>query len=304
MLMFLYVVNKMKQHFSKDKFLGYAQLMRLDKPIGTLLLLWPTLWALFAAQNGIPDMKILLIFLLGVLFMRSAGCVINDYADRHIDGSVKRTAQRPLATGRVTEQEAKALFVFLIVLSFFLVLNLNLYTICLSVIAVGLAFIYPFMKRYTHLPQFVLGMAFGWSIPMAYGAIQQSLPLECWLLFFANLAWTVAYDTQYAMVDRDDDLRIGVKSTAILFAQYDNKIIALLQFIALLLLYVFGKVKNFPEIYNYTLAFTATLFIFQCKLTKQREREACFKAFLNNNFVGIGIFIAVILGILGANAEI
>lgn len=302
--MFVYVVNKMKQHFSKDKLLGYAQLMRLDKPIGTLLLLWPTLWALFSAQNGIPDINILLIFLLGVLFMRSAGCVINDYADRHIDGSVKRTAQRPLATGRVTEQETKILFGLLVLLSFFLVLNLNLYTIGLSVIAVGLAFVYPFMKRYTHLPQFVLGMAFGWSIPMAYGAIQQALPLECWLLFFANLAWTVAYDTQYAMVDRDDDLRIGVKSTAILFAQYDNKIIALLQFITLGLLYAFGQVKNFPEIYNYTLAFTATLFIFQCKLTKQRERDACFKAFLNNNYVGIGIFIAVILGILGFNAEI
>lgn len=294
----------MKQHFSKDKLLGYAQLMRLDKPIGTLLLLWPTLWALFSAQNGIPDINILLIFLLGVLFMRSAGCVINDYADRHIDGNVKRTALRPLATGRVTEQEAKILFGLLVLLSFFLVLNLNLYTIGLSVIAVGLAFVYPFMKRYTHLPQFVLGMAFGWSIPMAYGAIQEALPLECWLLFFANLAWTVAYDTQYAMVDRDDDLRIGVKSTAILFAQYDNKIIALLQFITLGLLYTFGQVKNFPEIYNYTLATTATLFIFQCKLTKQREREACFKAFLNNNYVGIGILIAILLGLLALNAEI
>lgn len=294
----------MKSHFTREKCQGYIQLMRLDKPIGTLLLLWPTLWALFSAQNGVPDLSILMIFLLGVLFMRSAGCVINDYADRHIDGNVKRTAQRPLAIGRVSENEAKVLFGLLILLSFFLVLNLNVYTIFLSSIAVALAFVYPFMKRYTHLPQFVLGMAFGWSIPMAYGAIQQALPLECWLLFFANLAWTVAYDTQYAMVDRDDDLRIGVKSTAILFAQYDNKIIALLQFITLVLLYTFGQVKNFPEIYNYTLAFTTTLFIFQCKLTKQREREACFKAFLNNNYVGIGIFIAILFGILGLNAEI
>lgn len=294
----------MKSHFTREKCQGYIQLMRLDKPIGTLLLLWPTLWALFSAQNGVPDLSILMIFLLGVLFMRSAGCVINDYADRHIDGNVKRTAQRPLAIGRVSENEAKVLFGLLILLSFFLVLNLNVYTIFLSSIAVALAFVYPFMKRYTHLPQFVLGMAFGWSIPMAYGAIQQALPLECWLLFFANLAWTVAYDTQYAMVDRDDDLRIGVKSTAILFAQYDNKIIALLQFITLVLLYTFGQVKNFPEIYNYTLAFTTTLFIFQCKLTKQREREACFKAFLNNNYVGIGIFIAILFGVLGLNAEI
>lgn len=294
----------MKSHFTREKCQGYIQLMRLDKPIGTLLLLWPTLWALFSAQNGVPDLSILMIFLLGVLFMRSAGCVINDYADRHIDGNVKRTAQRPLAIGRVSENEAKVLFGLLILLSFFLVLNLNVYTIFLSSIAVALAFVYPFMKRYTHLPQFVLGMAFGWSIPMAYGAIQQALPLECWLLFFANLAWTVAYDTQYAMVDRDDDLRIGVKSTAILFAQYDNKIIALLQLITLVLLYTFGQVKNFPEIYNYTLAFTTTLFIFQCKLTKQREREACFKAFLNNNYVGIGIFIAILFGVLGLNAEI
>ncbi|WP_324681843.1 4-hydroxybenzoate octaprenyltransferase [Bibersteinia trehalosi] len=294
----------MKSHFTREKCQGYIQLMRLDKPIGTLLLLWPTLWALFSAQNGVPDIKILLIFLFGVLLMRSAGCVINDYADRHIDGSVKRTAQRPLATGKVTENEAKALFALLVAVSFFLVLHLNQYTIALSFIAVALAFVYPFMKRYTHLPQFVLGMAFGWSIPMAYGAIQEALPLECWLLFFANLAWTVAYDTQYAMVDRDDDLRIGVKSTAILFAQYDNKIIALLQFIALMLLVSFAYLKSFSSAYYLALALTASLFSYQCKLTKLREREACFKAFLNNNYVGIGIFIAILFGILGNAVEI
>lgn len=285
---------------TQDKWLAYAQLMRLDKPIGTLLLLWPTLWALFSAQGGLPDWHILLIFVLGVVLMRSAGCVINDYADRHIDGSVKRTAKRPLATGRVTEKEAKILFFSLITAAFFLVLNLNAYTIGLSFIAVLLATIYPFMKRYTHLPQFVLGMAFGWSIPMAFGAIQQALPVECWLLFFANLAWTVAYDTQYAMVDRDDDLRIGVKSTAILFAQFDNKIIALLQCITLILLVIFGKVSQFPMIYYFTLALTATLFIYQCKLTRKREREACFKAFLNNHYVGMGVFFAIFLGIFTA----
>lgn len=285
---------------TQDKWLAYAQLMRLDKPIGTLLLLWPTLWALFSAQGGLPDWHILLIFVLGVVLMRSAGCVINDYADRHIDGSVKRTAKRPLATGRVTEKEAKILFFSLITAAFFLVLNLNAYTIGLSFIAVLLATIYPFMKRYTHLPQFVLGMAFGWSIPMAFGAIQQALPVECWLLFFANLAWTVAYDTQYAMVDRDDDLRIGVKSTAILFAQFDNKIIALLQFITLILLSVFGKVSQFPTIYYIALALSATLFIYQCKLTRKRERDACFKAFLNNHYVGMGIFFAIFLGIFTA----
>lgn len=290
----------MKTHFTYDKLHGYIQLMRLDKPIGTLLLLWPTLWALFSAANGLPPFKELLIFVLGVVLMRSAGCVINDYADRHIDGSVKRTAQRPLATGRVTEKEAKILFFSLIVAAFLLVLNLNGYTIFLSVIAVLLASVYPFMKRYTHLPQFVLGMAFGWSIPMAFGAINEHLPLECWLLFLANLAWTVAYDTQYAMVDRDDDLRIGVKSTAILFAQYDNKIIALLQFITLTLLTLFGYIKGFGISYYIALASTATLFIYQCKMTRTREREACFKAFLNNNYVGLGIFLSITVGIFSA----
>ncbi|WP_373777510.1 4-hydroxybenzoate octaprenyltransferase [Glaesserella sp.] len=288
------------QHFTRDKWLAYIQLMRLDKPIGTFLLLWPTLWALFTASKGVPPFSSLMIFVLGVIVMRAAGCVINDYADRHIDGKVKRTVQRPLATGRATEAEAKVLFISLLIIAFLLVLQLNLYTIWLSVIAAGLAIVYPFMKRYTHLPQLVLGMAFGWSIPMAFGAVSESLPLACWLLFFANLTWTVAYDTQYAMVDRDDDLRIGVKSTAILFAQYDNKIIALLQFITLLLLTAYGKLNGFSIAYFIALAVTSTLFIYQCYLTKQREREACFKAFLNNHYVGMGFFIAIVIGIYSA----
>ncbi|MFC0309537.1 4-hydroxybenzoate octaprenyltransferase [Gallibacterium trehalosifermentans] len=279
------------------KWVSYARLMRLDKPIGSFLLLWPTLWALWLAKGGLPDLKILLIFVLGVVFMRSAGCVINDYADRHIDGKVKRTYQRPLATGAVSEKEAKILFVILIFCSFLLVIQLNFYAIALSVIAVVLAFIYPFMKRYTHLPQIFLGAAFGWSIPMAYGATVEALPLDCWILFLANLAWTIAYDTQYAMVDRDDDLRIGVKSTAILFAEYDNKIIALLQFIALLLLIYLGQTKNLNNGYFFVLAIAATHFIYQCKMTKMRAREACFKAFLNNNYVGMWIFIAVVVGV-------
>lgn len=290
----------MKQHFTQDKRLAYVQLMRLDKPIGTFLLLWPTLWALFSVSNGFPPLPILIVFVLGVIVMRAAGCVINDYADRYIDGNVKRTSQRPLATGRASEKEAKVLFAALIAVAFLLVLQLNTYTIGLSFIAVGLAMVYPFMKRYTHLPQFVLGMAFGWSIPMAYGAVSESLPLGCWLLFFANLAWTVAYDTQYAMVDRDDDLRIGVKSTAILFAQYDNKIIALLQATALALLVLFGKISHYQTAYFIALGLTATLFIYQCKLTKQREREACFNAFLNNHYVGMGIFISILIGIYTA----
>ena len=282
-----------------NKWRSYIQLMRLDKPIGSFLLLWPTLWALFLASNGMPDVKILFIFILGVVFMRSAGCVINDYADRHIDGKVKRTSQRPLATGAVSEKEAKILFVLLILLSFFLVLQLNLYAIVLSVAAAVLAFIYPFMKRYTHLPQLFLGAAFGWSIPMAYGATAASLPLSCWLLFLANLAWTIAYDTQYAMVDRDDDLRIGVKSTAILFAEYDNKIIALLQIATLAILVYLGVEQQLSNGYFIGLLPALARFIYQCRLTKRRTREECFKAFLNNNYVGMWIFIAILVGILG-----
>ncbi|KGQ52500.1 4-hydroxybenzoate octaprenyltransferase [Gallibacterium anatis] len=282
-----------------NKWRSYIQLMRLDKPIGSFLLLWPTLWALFLASNGMPDVKILFIFILGVVFMRSAGCVINDYADRHIDGKVKRTSQRPLAIGAVSEKEAKILFVLLILLSFFLVLQLNLYAIVLSVAAAVLAFIYPFMKRYTHLPQLFLGAAFGWSIPMAYGATAASLPLSCWLLFLANLAWTIAYDTQYAMVDRDDDLRIGVKSTAILFAEYDNKIIALLQIATLAILVYLGVEQQLSNGYFIGLLPALACFIYQCRLTKRRTREECFKAFLNNNYVGMWIFIAILVGILG-----
>lgn len=282
-----------------NKWRSYIQLMRLDKPIGSFLLLWPTLWALFLASKGMPDLKILIIFILGVVFMRSAGCVINDYADRHIDGKVKRTLQRPLAIGAVSEKEAKILFVLLILLSFFLVLQLNLYAIVLSVAAAILAFIYPFMKRYTHLPQLFLGAAFGWSIPMAYGATAASLPLSCWLLFLANLAWTIAYDTQYAMVDRDDDLRIGVKSTAILFAEYDNKIIALLQIATLAILVYLGVEQQLSKGYFIGLLPALACFIYQCRLTKRRTREECFKAFLNNNYVGMWIFIAILVGILG-----
>lgn len=286
-----------QRHFSQDKWLAYAQLMRFDKPIGTLLLLYPTLWALFSAVQGVPEMKTFAIFVLGVIVMRSAGCVINDYADRHIDGSVKRTSNRPLATGRVTANEAKVLFFVLLLIAFVLDLLLNRYAFYLSFIAVALAIIYPFMKRFTHLPQVVLGIAFGWAIPMVYGATIEALPLASWVLFLANLSWTVAYDTQYAMVDRDDDLRIGVKSTAILFAQYDNKIIALLQFITLTLLVLFGFLNHFSLAYYLALAITSTLFIYQCWLTKQRVREQCFKAFLNNHYFGLGTFIAILTGI-------
>ncbi len=289
--------NFIKQHFSLSKLLGYYQLMRLDRPIGTLLLLYPTLWALFLATEGKIDFFLFAIFIVGVIIMRAAGCVINDYADRNIDGNVTRTHQRPLITGLVTEKETKTLFMVLLSLAFILVLLLNKMTIFLSFIAAFLATIYPFMKRYTHLPQLVLGLAFGWSVPMAFSAVNETLPLECWILFFANLVWTIAYDTQYAMVDRDDDLRIGVKSTAILFAQYDNKIIALLQSISLLLFIILGVVKSFSIIYFCLLIVPFLLFLYQAKLTKNRIREKCFRAFLNNNYVGLSFLIAIMSGI-------
>lgn len=285
--------------FSQEKRLAYIQLMRLDKPIGAFLLLWPTLWALFLASRGLPDLSVLLIFIAGVFLMRSAGCVINDYADKEIDGRVKRTSQRPLATGQATPAEAKWLFFALLASSFILVLFLNGFTIALSFVGGFLAVIYPFMKRYTNLPQFVLGAAFGWAIPMAYGAVLAELPLECWLLFLANLAWTVAYDTQYAMVDRDDDIRIGVKSTAILFAEYDNKIIALLQIIALVFLVWVGCLTALHYSYFLLLGCAAVGFIYQRKLTQQRDRQQCFRAFLSNNYVGFIIFIAVLFGLQG-----
>lgn len=284
-------------HFSADKWQAYAQLMRLDKPIGTLLLLWPTYWALLIASDGLPSFSLFVIFTLGVVVMRSAGCVINDYADRHFDGEVKRTANRPLASGRATENEAKGLFLVLLVIALVLALLLNNYALCLSLIGALLAIIYPFMKRLTHLPQVVLGMAFGWCIPMAFGAVLSALPLECWLLFIANLAWTVAYDTQYAMVDRDDDLRIGIKSTAILFGKYDNLIIALLQSFTLLLLLLLGMLQNYGVSFFALLLISASFFIYQAKLTKDRQREACFRAFLNNHYVGMGICAAICAGI-------
>ncbi|WP_221077187.1 4-hydroxybenzoate octaprenyltransferase [Agarivorans aestuarii] len=271
----------------------YWQLMRADKPIGTLLLLWPALWALWLAAEGLPDFSILLVFVLGVFFMRSAGCVINDFADRKVDAHVKRTAQRPLATGVVSEREALTLFFGLVVLSFLLVLSQNTLTILLSFAALVLAAIYPFMKRYTHLPQLFLGLAFSWCIPMAYAAQTSTVPAEAWLLLVANVCWTVAYDTKYAMVDRDDDLKVGIKSTAILFGRFDKLIVALLQAASLLCLALLGHVKQLGFIFDLGLLAAAVLFVYQQKLIRYREREACFRAFLNNNYVGLAVFIGI-----------
>lgn len=283
----------------QNKWQAYCHLMRIDKPIGALLLLWPTLWALWLAGEGVPQWPILLVFVSGVFLMRAAGCVVNDYADRAFDGHVKRTARRPLPSGRVSEKEAKILFVSLVLVSFLLVLTLNAMTIWLSLAALALAWIYPFMKRVTSLPQVVLGAAFGWSIPMAYAAVSEALPLVCWLLFLANICWTVAYDTLYAMVDRDDDLKIGIKSTAILFGRHDKLIIGLLQFATLLLMLWVGYLMQLNGVFYWSLLLAGVLFIYQQQQIANRNREACFRAFLNNNYVGLVLFIGILFNYMG-----
>lgn len=282
--------------FAKAK--SYWQLMRMDKPIGSLLLLWPTLWSLLLASHGKPELDVLIVFVIGVILMRSAGCVINDVADRYIDGHVKRTAQRPLPSGRVSPAEAIILFIVLALTSFILVLTMNSLTIKLSFIGIVLAFIYPFMKRYTHLPQLFLGIAFSWAIPMAWAAQANELPLQVWLLFIINAIWTIAYDTQYAMVDRDDDLKIGVKSTAILFDRFDKIIIGILQLLTLMLFITLGYWLQLNAVFYFGVAVSGGLFIYQQNLIKYRDREDCFKAFLNNNKVGLVMALAIFLSYL------
>ncbi|MBY7821472.1 4-hydroxybenzoate octaprenyltransferase [Vibrio fluvialis] len=277
---------------------AYWQLMRMDRPIGSLLLLWPTIWALILAARGMPDLKVLAVFVIGVFAMRSAGCVINDFADRKVDGHVKRTAQRPLPAGKVTAREAFTLFLVLSLLSFLLVLTMNPLTIKLSFAGLVLAFIYPFMKRYTHLPQFFLGLAFSWSIPMAWAAQAGELPLVAWYLFVINVLWTVAYDTQYAMVDRDDDLLIGVKSTAILFGRFDKLIIGVLQLLTVAMLIALGYSYQLGASYYWGLLAASGLFVYQQHLIRHRERMPCFQAFLNNNYVGMAIAVGLFISFL------
>ena len=270
-----------------DNMRAYFLLMRADKPIGIYLLLWPTVWAMLIAAEGLPGLHITLVFIAGVVVMRSAGCVINDYADRHFDGAVKRTANRPLVTGQVSEKEALFLFSTLILIAFLLVLTLNLETILLSIVAVLLASAYPFMKRFTYLPQFVLGAAFGWAIPMAFMAIQTTIPWWVWILYAANLCWTVAYDTMYAMVDRDDDLAIGVKSTAILFGQYDRLVVGILQVLTLALFAWVVFINQMSIWVTLALVATTLLFGYQQWMIRNRDREQCFRAFLNNHYAGL-----------------
>ena len=273
----------------------YALLMRLNRPIGIFLLLWPALWALMIAGDGRPPPQIVLIFIVGVILMRSAGCVINDFADREIDRHVARTRHRPLTAGRVTPGEAKLLFILLCLAAFGLVLLLNTLTIMLSVVAVLLAGTYPFMKRVTHLPQVYLGAAFGWAVPMAFAAVTDTVPPLGWLMFTATVLWATVYDTMYAMVDRDDDLKIGVKSTAILFGDQDRHITALIQGLVLLALVLAGQQLKLGVWYDLGLVVAAALAGYQQYLIRDRDRARCFQAFLNNNWFGAAVFGGLVL---------
>ncbi|GHD34970.1 4-hydroxybenzoate octaprenyltransferase [Parahalioglobus pacificus] len=282
-----------------DKTRALLALIRFDKPIGTLLLLWPTLWALWIAAEGVPPLHTLLVFVAGTFLMRSAGCVINDLADRNLDGGVARTSNRPLVTGAVSVKEAVAFFLLLLLAAFALVLTTNTFTVMLSVVGALLASIYPLMKRVTHLPQLVLGLAFSWGIPMAFAAVTNDLPPALWLLVIANFLWTVVYDTKYAMVDRDDDIQIGIKSTAILFGRYDLVIIAALQVICLAAWWLAGREFGLGQVYQLSLVVAAGLFGYHLYLIRGRDREACFRAFRHNNWVGLVIFAGIALSYLG-----
>lgn len=275
---------------------AYYYLCRFDKPIGTELVFYPTMWALWLASEGVPNLSVLIVMTLGAIFMRAGGCAINDFADRKVDAHVERTKQRPLATGIIQAKEAVFVFLFFVIASACLLFFLPIETFYWSFGAVALAFIYPFMKRFTHLPQVVLGAAFSWSIPMAYTAVGQTPDLSCWLLYFANLAWTVAYDTQYAMTDREYDVKIGVKSTAILFGRYDLIIIAILQSISLLLLAGVFYLKQILFPIGVLILFLVMAdFIYQYHKTKHRETQWTFWAFRHNRWVGLLIWLGVIL---------
>jgi 4-hydroxybenzoate polyprenyltransferase len=273
----------------------YAQLTRLDKPIGILLLLWPTLIALWIAAKGWPDPLVLFVFVTGVILMRSAGCAINDYADRDIDNKVKRTMQRPLTTGKITEKEALLVFAVLSLTAFSLVLLMNELTIWMSLGGVLLAASYPFMKRYHYLPQVHLGAAFGWAAPMAYTAQANELSATAWLIFLATILWATVYDTMYAMVDYDDDIKIGVKSTAILFGNQDRLIIGIIQLLLILNLVLIGHRAELSGFYYLGVTAAAVFAAYQQYLIKDRKRELCFQAFLNNNWFGLVLFAGIFL---------
>ncbi|VFP81840.1 4-hydroxybenzoate octaprenyltransferase [Candidatus Erwinia haradaeae] len=279
------------------KLVAYYSLIRGDQPAGLLLLLWPTLWSLWLSKMSSPSFYVFFVFILGVFSMRSAGCIVNDLVDWKIDGYVKRTCKRPIPSGLVSKKEAKILFLFFIFLSFSLVLTMNQKTIFLSFIGLFLTLIYPFMKRYTNLPQVVLGIAFSWPIPMVWAEVTQSLPKICWLCFLVNTAWVMVYDTQYAMVDRSDDLKIGVRSSAILFNRYDKLIIGCLQLSVLIVLILIGWQVHLAPSFYYSIFIMFLLFMYQQILIADRHPEDCFKAFLNNNWVGFVLFLGILFSI-------
>ncbi|MGN8159265.1 4-hydroxybenzoate octaprenyltransferase [Salinisphaera sp. RV14] len=273
----------------------YLRLTRLNKPIGIFLVVWPMLWALWLAARGMPNLWVLFVFVFGAVLMRSAGCVMNDYADRHIDGHVKRTKARPLATGEVGEKEALVLFALLCLAAFALVLTLNGLTIAMAFVGLALAALYPFTKRVTHWPQMFLGAAFGWAVPMAFAAQSGHVPAGGWVLFIATLIWALIYDTYYAMVDRDDDLRIGVKSTAVLWGERDRAIIGAFQCLFYALLVVVGLMFALGFFYYLGLAGAATMSVYHQWITRARDRESCFKVFMQHNFLGGVIFVGLVL---------
>lgn len=277
---------------------AYARLMRLDKPIGTLLLLWPTLWALWIASGGLPERKYLLIFSLGTLVMRSAGCVFNDIADRGFDGSVLRTQYRPLVTGEITLKQAYVLALSLSLFGFLLVIQLNLFAILLSFPALFLAVTYPYFKRFFPFPQAYLGIAFGFGIPMAFASVSHHLPLLAWVILLANVCWTLAYDSAYAMVDKEYDLKLGLKSSAISFGRCDVFLVILFDVLFLLLMLLVGLTLNFHAIYFIGLMIAAFIVVYHYTLIRQRSPEACFKAFLHNNCLGLTVFLAIVMNYL------
>jgi 4-hydroxybenzoate polyprenyltransferase len=277
------------------RLLEYGRLIRLHRPIGTYLLVWPMLWSLWWAAQGLPDLKVLAVLLTGAVLMRSAGCAINDFADRNLDGQVARTRDRPLAAGTIKPWEALLVFVVLSALAFALVLTLNTLTVWLSLGGVLLAFVYPFSKRYTHLPQLVLGAAFGWAVPMAWAAQTGELGRLPWLIYIAAVLWAVIYDTLYAMADREDDVRMGAKSTAILFGDADRLAVGILQALLLLTLLLIGINTGMSGYYYVALLLGAALFDHHQWMIRERESKACFDAFLHNSWFGMIVFIGIVL---------
>ena len=281
----------------KDRLTAYAYLIRVDKPIGTLLLLWPTLWALWLASGGLPDLKTLFIFVVGTFLMRSAGCAINDYADRNFDRHVQRTQGRPVTSGKISGKEAVLVATVLALLAFLLIQSLNMYTKQLSVLALLVAFIYPFTKRFFAMPQAVLGIAFGFGIPMAYAAILNSIPLEAWILFVGNIFWAIAYDTAYAMVDREDDLRLGLRTSAITFGKYDVVAIAISYAILFMSQIWVAQLANLSNYFLIGWFAALACAFYHLKLVSTRKREKCFEAFRHNNWLGGFLFLGIVLGL-------